>query len=235
MKVYAIVPTNWNYDDEYYSAEGYDKPVEAYRDKAKAEARARELGLLARPEYVAEHDQDTPCYQVAEVEVPDLSSAQAAGEPEGEPAYEKARRIRREAKEEARRLALSAFKEGAKLLFEKHPPLESFGFTGYTPYFNDGDPCRYRVSADEPWVNGERSYDSEACSSGEKWDSAKKKYVKVSEPGPLYAAADDISSFIHGFDKDDIEAVFGDHTQVTVKYDRATGAVTIEQDEYSHD
>jgi hypothetical protein len=45
------------------------------------------------------------------------------------------------AQEEARAMVRDVFKQGATALFEAHPALESFGWTQYTPYFNDGDEC----------------------------------------------------------------------------------------------
>lgn len=245
VKIYAIVPTNWDYDDEWYSAEGYGKPTEAYHDKGKAEVRAAELNAGSASKHhisredISEYDRHRPFYNVVEVGCVDLvalEKADAAAAAATESPYEKARRLKREAKEQARALALSAFKEGAKALFDKHPLLTSFTFRCYTPYFNDGDTCRYGVHADEPNVNGEYWEECDLVSSGEKWDSKERKYVKTGEPGALYEAwSADIPKFVYSFDKDDVEAMFGDHTEVTVKYDRAAGTVAIEQDEYSHD
>lgn len=241
MKVYAIVPTNWNYDDEWYSAEGFKKPTEAYHDKAKAEARALELnkkGTSVSLDDINECDRDTPFFSVVEVEVPDLTPAQVADEPVGESAYQKAQRLKAGAAKAAAAAAESALKEGAKLLFEKHPLLTSFTFRCYTPYFCDGDPCHYGVYADEPDVNGEDWEECELVSSGEKHAYVDGKYtcVKTGEPGALYEAwSKDIPRFVHSFDSDDIETLFGDHTKVTVKYDRATKEVSFEQDDYDHD
>lgn len=33
-----------------------------------------------------------------------------------------------------------------KCVFDEHPEIFSFAFTGYTPYFNDGDPCYYSIN-----------------------------------------------------------------------------------------
>lgn len=42
-----------------------------------------------------------------------------------------------------------ALKESAGILFQKHQKLETFSWTQYTPYFNDGDPCEFNIN-DEP-------------------------------------------------------------------------------------
>jgi hypothetical protein len=35
-----------------------------------------------------------------------------------------------------------------KRIFEEFPRVTKLGFVGYTPYFNDGDPCMYSASTD---------------------------------------------------------------------------------------
>ena len=48
-------------------------------------------------------------------------------------------------------------------LFEQAPKLKSFGWTQYTPYFNDGDTCEFGVNIDYPYVNGaNEDYDEES-------------------------------------------------------------------------
>lgn len=42
-------------------------------------------------------------------------------------------------------------------IFEQAPTLKSFGWTQYTPYFNDGDTCEFGVHYDYPWINGANS------------------------------------------------------------------------------
>ena len=43
----------------------------------------------------------------------------------------------------------TVFTESSQELFDKHPLLESFSWTQYTPYFNDGDTCSFGVN-EEP-------------------------------------------------------------------------------------
>ena len=42
-----------------------------------------------------------------------------------------------------------------KELFDKSEKIESFSWTQYTPFFNDGDTCEFGVHCDDPYVNGE--------------------------------------------------------------------------------
>jgi hypothetical protein len=41
--------------------------------------------------------------------------------------------------------AQSLFKETTKEFFDKNPLVQSISWTQYTPYFNDGDTCEFRV------------------------------------------------------------------------------------------
>ena len=47
-------------------------------------------------------------------------------------------------------------------LFAQAPDLKSFGWTQYTPYFNDGDSCEFGVHLDYPYINGTDEDDSES-------------------------------------------------------------------------
>jgi len=46
-------------------------------------------------------------------------------------------------------------------VFKKFPDVESVGWTQYTPYFNDGEPCYFGVNSDpySIYVNDEYGYD----------------------------------------------------------------------------
>jgi hypothetical protein len=46
-----------------------------------------------------------------------------------------------------------------KDLFSQAPNLKSFGWTQYTPYFNDGDTCEFSVHLSYPYINGENDDD----------------------------------------------------------------------------
>jgi len=143
------------------------------------------------------------------------------------------------------------FKEVCDELFNALPELQSFGWSQYTPYFNDGDVCRFRANVDELYING--------------WNAS---YESGEEPGyrSTYEIEKDIAKF-KKLNKDDIvetlqkeleeaslkeeahnnlekvvrealkcfkssmfKELFNDHTVVTVNRDG-----TITQEEYQHD
>lgn len=125
--------------------------------------------------------------------------------------YKEARKKIQEALVEGCRLAREAFKEASTELFDKHPKLESFSWTQYTPYFNDGDECCFSVHYDCPDINGEYGYDLDEKNTD------------------LIAAQRDCEKLIKQFDEEDMKAMFGDHVQVTV----TRGSV--ETEGYNHD
>src|SRR5689334_3768923 len=59
---------------------------------------------------------------------------------------------------EAKQAAQAAFQEGTAKLFELFPAMESFGWTQYTPYFNDGEECVFSANTEYPTINGEKEY-----------------------------------------------------------------------------
>lgn len=50
--------------------------------------------------------------------------------------------------------AQAYFEEGCKELFARHPEMESFAWSQYTPYWNDGDVCEFGVYTGDPEING---------------------------------------------------------------------------------
>lgn len=146
--------------------------------------------------------------------------------------FSEAKAKMRAAQEEARAVVREVFKEGAAELFGAHPRLDSFGWTQYTPYFNDGDECVFGVRNDEPYFNGEHSYDVGTIHET-KYENVGGQYQKVANPdydaelGGAFAA---VREFLTSFDESDYRELFGDHKKVTVKRD---GALDI--DDYEHD
>src|ERR1044072_5669755 len=58
--------------------------------------------------------------------------------------------------EQTQQIAQEVFNSGAKAVFADNPIIESFAWTQYTPYFNDGEPCIFSVKRDyNIYVNGE--------------------------------------------------------------------------------
>jgi hypothetical protein len=152
----------------------------------------------------------------------------------------------RAAQEEARGIARDAFMEGVAIVFAAHPRLHSFGWTQYTPYFNDGDTCVFGAHIDEPDINGEHWYEIDALrptlrvKSGRTetvrgWngrDETRDVYEDVANVGfdpELLASAEAARDFLRTFDENDFRDVFGDHVKVTVRRDG------FDVDEHEHD
>lgn len=117
--------------------------------------------------------------------------------------------------------------------------IHSFGWDQYTPYFNDGEPCIFRVH--EPWfmtVDDAASDDEREDYEYELWDHptlGKREYEWVNDlhgnriktpkayEGEHEASYDRCAAFKDaiGFEAFDhvLLGAFGDHAQVTVKRD----------------
>ena len=114
------------------------------------------------------------------------------------------------------------FRKYSQQIFEKYPLLESFSWTQFTPYFNDGDTCYFGVNTEPGLVyDGKKmNHYGELEDDIEIEDELEKKFNEISN---------EISKFIEAFDENDMEAMFGDHVEITVKKD------TVEIEEYDHD
>ncbi len=137
-------------------------------------------------------------------------------------------------------LSSGIFEDFYKYIFEKYPTLESFGWTQYTPYFNDGDSTIFSVNTDYISINDE--YVDEAKWISEvnvinwgNYDRVNKTYVgRVEEPNPDYdpvlaAASNEIVDFLGRFDNDFYLSKFGDHAEITVTKDG------VDISDYDHD
>ena len=102
-------------------------------------------------------------------------------------------------------------------IFEKNPGLESIRWTQYTPYFNDGEECVFRVHLSYPdfRYRSEEDFDEEGYSE----DSSRRERNRsiAKELGKL-------SNYPEPF-----RAIFGDHVRVTATREG------FEVTEYSHD
>ena len=124
--------------------------------------------------------------------------------------------------EKAKTQAKELFETVSKQLFEKHPEMESFGWKQYTPYFNDGDECRFSAHTDEPDINGIRGYEIHEA----------RTYSTGSYPAKheeLVKAKDIVTEFLGNFYDSDLKDMFGDHVKITVSKDG------IEVDDYDHE
>lgn len=160
-------------------------------------------------------------------------------------------------KQDYKKTAEVMFHEGVKELFELHPLLDSFGFTAYSPYFNDGDACTFSAHTDSPYINGYDEYgvenkteeddekhvmdgnfepregDSFIWDKVGKWDYSKgyKAHQKTWIDGEK--EIDDmvkaVKDFLSSFDDDVWEELIGNHVIVRISKDG------IETEEYNHD
>jgi hypothetical protein len=101
-----------------------------------------------------------------------------------------------EAKETYLKLAKDAFHEGAAELFAENPVLNKVEFTGYAPFFNDGDECTFSVHSDYPTVNDEIDY--------------------VTSQDAFYPTYQKVVQFIQTFDDEFYEQTFGRHFKMTI-------------------
>lgn len=143
-------------------------------------------------------------------------------------------------KAEAQQMASDAFDNFCKEIFEKHPKIESFGWSQYTPYFNDGDTCTFSANTDYISINGEYVDDSKWVNETTvvdwgTWNRELRIYEgRVEVPNLDYDAelakgSDEVTEFLRNFDNDFYITRFGDHAEITVTKDG------VDVDEYEHD
>lgn len=121
-------------------------------------------------------------------------------------------------------------------LFEQSKLIESIGWTAYTPYFNDGDECKFRVNTSDLYVNGEYDGDIEFLD----WKlryylKGDEEYKNILIENPKlsleeYKIVEGFKSLLESIPKDFHKDLFGDHCKVTM-YKNGT----IEVEEYEHD
>lgn len=110
-----------------------------------------------------------------------------------------------------------------KIIFIRYPKVKSFGWSQYTPYYNDGNEIYFSVNTDYISINGELV--DESITSYGTWNREKKVYEgRVEVPNLNYdaelaKAADEIRDFLKHFDDDFFLEQFGDHAEVVVTKD----------------
>ena len=123
--------------------------------------------------------------------------------------------LRVEMKQTGRKL----FSEASQNLFDKYPTLESFSWTQYTPYFNDGDVCEFGVNADYPHIKLSTGFDEDVSAwSDLKPDSPEQEKIAM-----------DVRELVGGMDEDIMKQMFGDHVQVVVN---RNGTVAVDECEH---
>jgi len=155
--------------------------------------------------------------------------------------------ILREKQEEIRKMkkemveaSNKIFTELTKSIFEEYPKVKSFGWSQYTPYFNDGDTCTFSANTDYIRINEEYVDDSDwvnetTITNYGTWNRDKKVYEGRKEvpnlnyDEELSKASNEISEFLSNFDNEFFISQFGDHVEITVT------AEGVSVDEYEHD
>lgn len=117
------------------------------------------------------------------------------------------------------------FAEHSKGLFGKHPKLESFSWTQYTPYFNDGEECVFGVNRE----NLDFKYGGEEYEDIGEWNLKPESSRYATFPEDFRPAAADVLDFVGQFSEDDLREMFGDHKRVVVT---AAGA---DAQDYDHE
>ena len=119
-----------------------------------------------------------------------------------------------------------ALKELFKEFFDKHPRAEAVHWRQYTPYFNDGDPCYFRVGEMNLHLNDELEEDEEYEDYD---DEGHGSYtLSQSDDEELKSMGKDFED-IENLPEDVLEYVFGDH--VTIIATREGFKIS----EYDHD
>lgn len=153
--------------------------------------------------------------------------------------------LRRKFQEQAQGL----FKEITKEFFDKNPGINGVVWTQYTPYFNDSDPCEFRVG-DAYFTNapidelsnieyGEYDGDTEGVWISDNVKHAlSSEYAYYKETGDMIRASGGVDvdscelfdTTIHSSQMEDVMfAMFGDHVKVIATRDG------FEVEDYSHD
>lgn len=150
-------------------------------------------------------------------------------------------KLKKEFSEEARIAAQDIYAE----IFEEYHEVDAISWTQYTPYFNDGDACEFRVNspsffakADDDSDEDEEDYYEdlgldgydEICSG---WFS--REYTKpraglsLERMEELSKACNAFESFLNSIE-DTLQEVYGDHVQVIIYRDGTTAV-----EDYRHD
>lgn len=124
--------------------------------------------------------------------------------------------------------------EGCKLFadlllvfFDTHPEVTKIGWTQYTPYFNDGDACYFRV--------GNFGF----CPAGQETEFDRSIYDYSSygfrDNSNLQKACQTFERSVQKLGDDVFLSIFGDHAKVIAKYDPENLDVIFSVDTYEHD
>ena len=119
--------------------------------------------------------------------------------------YTEAKKKMKAALEQANAIVKEAFLEASNEVFNKYPNIESFSWTQYTPYFNDGDECTFSAQTEYPQLT---------FTDGTEIDINYGEGDADAEVVAKEIAA--VKTFLAQFDESDYEEMFGDHVRVVV-------------------
>lgn len=147
--------------------------------------------------------------------------------------------------------AKQMFTDGMTQLFEENPLLDSFGFTAYSPYFNDGDECVFHIHCDTDYgmyINGFSNDDKDTDEGGQgRFESREKdeyiwnrktRYdyskgydnrVKIDGEPVIDSMLENVSNFVNSFPEDVWEELIGNHVMVRISRD---GIETTDYDDH---
>ena len=147
--------------------------------------------------------------------------------------YQEAKSKMAEAKKQIEKIAKDAFKDMTTEFFEDHPEIVSFGWTQYTPFWNDGDTCTFSANTEYPIVTFTAKdgktlrYDENMGELTEVGTAVRdeEEDIEYSEDDEIemepyddeiskYAKA--VSNFLSNFGDDDLLTMFDDHQKITV-------------------
>lgn len=136
--IYIVMKKATEYNDEYDVPQEGGEIYKAFRDRKNAEAALPAAKLEAIEGKQAGYGDSWPSdmsyieeVQVADDDVIGYSASLAKA---------------KLAREAASRLAKDALTKQAEKIFKNYSSLVGFRWTQYTPYFNDGDECTFRVN-----------------------------------------------------------------------------------------
>lgn len=109
--------------------------------------------------------------------------------------------------------------------FKEFPGVRRVAWTQYTPYFNDGDECVFRVNSDAELDLGGTEEDEDA-QAGEGFETVP---WSLDDNDPKRVPFDAASKMIDSIPKDVLKCVFGDHCTVIASRDG------FEVESYDHD
>ena len=133
-----------------------------------------------------------------------------------------------------RQEAIAQIGSELKTFLDSHPAIDMFAWYQYTPYFNDGDECVFRVGdlharlAGEPDDSDEREFESGSLPWFEPHYLKYNNEVVNLLPATTIEALQELVSVWRNA-KDDLYAAFGDHVRVYVS---GTG---IDVETFEHD